>query len=194
MRKFAVLLAVLVSLSVPLCTFVVRAGTNVSSIYDVKLGMNMADVLAGLQAKYSIAGPDVSGDLSHYSITGGPDPRYDYEIMALNGKVASVWTIDAKAYSGDTLTVGNELFDALYAAAQPRYDKVGEAMGVRDLNVSVQLQKPTFDSSSRDLIFEIPGEDFRLSFLNAPDGTPELRIQRVRALDEKAIQRLSVSH
>lgn len=40
-----------------LCTFVVKAGPTVSSIYDVKPGMNMTDVLAGLQGKYSIEGP-----------------------------------------------------------------------------------------------------------------------------------------
>jgi len=191
MRKLMLLAIICASLSLPLCTLVVRATTHIGSMYDVKLGMDMADVLAELQGKYSIQSNDVEKDLRHYSITGGPDRRFDYEIFALNGKVISVWTNDAKSYSGDTSAVGTELFDALYTAGQPRRDKLGDAMGVRNLNLSVQLQKPAFDSSSRTLIFDLPGEDFRLSFLNAPNGTPSLLVQRVRALDEDAYQKLS---
>jgi hypothetical protein len=181
------------SLSLPLCTFVVRATAHVGSIYDVQLGMDVTDVLAGLQGKYSIESTDVEKDLRHYTVTGGPDPRFDYEIYALNGKVAAVWTNDAKSYSGDTAVVGTELFDALYAASQPRRDKIGEAMGVRNLSLSVQLQKPASDSSSRTLIFDLPGEDFRLSFLNAPNGTPSLLVQRVRAPDGKAFHKPSAN-
>jgi hypothetical protein len=193
MRKLILIAIICVSLSLPLCTFVVRATTHVGNIYDVQLGMDMTDVLAGLQGKYSIESTNVEKDFRHYTVTGGPDPRFDYEIFALSGKVAAVWTNDAKSYSGDTTVVGTELFDALYAAGQPRRDKIGEAMGVRNLSLSVQLQKPASDSSSRTLIFDLPGEDFRLSFLNAPNGKPSLLVQRVRALDEKAFHKLSAN-
>jgi hypothetical protein len=193
MRKLILLAIICASLSLPLCTFVVRATTHVGSINDVQLGMDMTDVLAGLQGKYSIESTDMENNLRHYAVTGGPDRRYDYEIFALNGKVAAVWTNDVKSYSGDTSIVGTELFDALYAAGQPRRDKVGEGLGVRDLNLSVQLQKPASDSSSRTLIFNLPGEDFQLSFFDAPNGTPSLLVQRVRALDEKAFHKLSIS-
>lgn len=181
-------------LSLPLCTFVVvRATTHVGSIYEVQLGMDMADVLTGLRGKYSIVSTDVENDLRHYSVTGGPDPRFDYEIFALNGKVAAVGTNDAKSYSGDASVVGTELFDALYAAGQPRRDKIGEAMGARYLSLSVELQKPVSDSSSRTLIFDLPGQDFRLSFLNTPNEPPSLLVQRVRALDDKAFHKLSAN-
>ncbi len=193
MRKLILLAIICAALSLPLCTFVVRATTHVDSISDVQLGMDMTDVLAGLQGKYSIESTDVEKDLRHYAVTGGPDRRHAYEIFALNGKVTAVWTNDAKSYSGDTSVVGTELFDALYAAGQPRRDKAGEALGVRDLNLSVQLQKAASDSSSRTLIFDLPGEDFRLSFLDAPNGTPSLLVQRVRALDEKAFHKLFTS-
>jgi hypothetical protein len=191
MRKLILLAVICASLSLPLCTLiVVQATTNVTSIYDVQLGMNIADVLAGLQGKYSIESTEVEKDLRHYTITGWPDRRYDYEIFALNGKVMSVCTNDAKSYSGDTFVVGTELFDALYTAGQPRRDKIGETMGVRDVNLTAQLQKPSFDSTSRTLIFNLPGEDFRLSFLNAPNGTPSLLVQRVKSLDEKAFHKI----
>jgi hypothetical protein len=191
MRKLILLAIICASLSLPLCTFVVRATTHIGSIYDVQLGMDMADVLAELQGKYSIESTDLDKNLRHYSVTGGPDRRFNYEIFAFNGKVAAVWTNDAKSYSGDTSVVGTELFDALYTVGQPRRDKLGEALGVRNLNLSVQLQKPAYDSSSRTLIFDLPGEDFRLSFLNASNGTPSLLVQRVRALDEEAYRKLS---
>ena len=85
MRKLMLLAIICASLSLPLCTFVVRATTHVGSIYDVQLGMDMTDVLAGLQGKYSIESTDVEKNLSHYAVTGGPDRRYVYEIFALNG-------------------------------------------------------------------------------------------------------------
>jgi len=191
MRKLTLLAIICASLSLPLCTFVVvRAGARVNTISDVQLGMNMADVLAGLQGKYLIESMDVEKDLRRYTVTGGPDRRFDYEIDALDGKVASVWTNDVKSYSEDTVIVGTELFDALYSAGHPRRDKIGEAMGVRDLSLSVQLQKPAFDSSQRTLIFSLPGEDFQLSFMSAPTGTPSLLVQRVRSLDETAFHKL----
>lgn len=192
MRKLILVAVICAALPFPLCTLIaVRATTRISSIYDVQLGMSMADVLSGLQGKYSIESSPVEENLLHYSITGGLDPRYEYEIFALNGKVASIWTDDAKSYSGDTAVVGTELFDALYAAGQPRRDKIGEAMGVREVILSAQLQKPASDSSSRTLIFNLPGEDFRLSFSNSLNGTPSLLVQRVKSLDEKAFDKLS---
>lgn len=194
MRKVGFLSTVLVLPLALFCGFVVKAKTNVGSIYNVQLGMNMADVLVGLQGKYSVHSSDLDGGLRVYMFTGGLDLRYSYEIYTLNGKVASIWTDDVNSYSGETVAVGDELFDALYAAGQPRHDKVGEAMGVRDLQVSVELQKPTFDSSSRTLIFSLPtGEDFRLEFINAAGGTPSLEIKRVRSLDEEGMQRLSAT-
>ncbi len=193
MRKLILLAIICASLSLPLCTLVVRATTHIGSIYDVRLGTDMTDVLAELQGKYSIKSTDLEKNLRHYTVTGGPDRRFDYEIFALNGKVTAVWTNDAKSYSGDTSVVGTELFDALYAAGQPRRDKIGEALGIRELSLSVQLQKPASDSSSRTLIFDLPGEDFRLSFLDTANGTPSLLVQRVRALDEKAFHKLFTS-
>ena len=193
MRKLIPMAIICASLSLPLCTFVVRATTNVDNISDVKLGMDITDVLAGLQGKYSIESTDVDKNLRDYNITGGPDHRFGYEIFAINGKVAAVWTNDVKPYSGDSLVVGTELFDALYAVAQPRRDKIGEALGAREISVSVQLQKPAFDSSSRTLIFDLPGEDFRLSSLNTPNGRPSLLVQRDRALDENAFHKLFTS-
>lgn len=194
MRKLVLLAIIIASLSLPLCKLMsVRAGTQITSIYDVQLGMNVGEVLAGLTGKYSIVSSTLSEGLVHYSITGGTDHRFDYEIFAFKGKVISVWTNDAKSYSGDADIVGTELFDALYTRGQPRHDKFGEAMGVRSLNVSVELQKPADDSSSRTLIFELTGEDFRLSFLNEPNGRPSLLVQRVKALDEKAMHKLDPS-
>jgi hypothetical protein len=194
MRKFILLAVICASLSLPLCTlFVVRATTSVKSINDVQLGMDMLDVLAGLQGKYSIDSFDVEKGMRHYSITGGLDRHFDYEIITVNGKVASVWRNDAKAYSGDTFIVGSELFDALYSQGQLRNGNAGDRIGVRDVNVSVQLQKPTYDSFSRTLIFNLPDEDFRLRFYNSQNGTPSVEIQRVRALDEKSLEKLSTS-
>jgi hypothetical protein len=194
MRKLILMAIICASLSLPLCTFVVvRATTHVGSIYDVQLGMDMADVLAGLQGKYSIERTGAQKDLRHYVLTGGPDRRFYYEIFAYNGKVAAVWTDDAKSYSGDTFIVGTELFDALYAAGKPRRDNIGDVLGVRDLNLSVQLQKPASDSSSRMLIFALPGEDFKFEFLNASTGPPVLSVQRGRSLDEEGFHKLSES-
>lgn len=77
MRKFILLAVICASLSLPLCTlFVVRASASVKSIYDVQLGMDMLDVLAGLQDKYSINSFDVEKGMRHYSITGGPDRHF----------------------------------------------------------------------------------------------------------------------
>jgi hypothetical protein len=168
----------------------VRAAARISTVGEVTPGMSMADVLDGLNGDYSVKSEEVAESMRHYVITGGSDRRYDYEIFAINGKVASVWIDDAKAYSGDASVVGTELFDALYAAGQPRHDAVGDAMGVRSLQVSAQLQKPASDSSTRTVIFELPGQDFRLSFLNAADGTPSLLVQRVKSLDEKGYGKL----
>jgi hypothetical protein len=194
MRKLIFLAIVCTSLSLLLGSLItVRATTRVSSMYDVQPGMNIADVLAGLQGTYSIESADLDTTMRRYTIMGGPDHRYHYEIMTLNGKVASVWRNDTQPYSGDALVVGTELFDTLYAAAQPRRDKIGEAMGVRNVNVSVYLQKPASDSSSRTLIFNLPNEDFRLSFLNAPSGTSSLSIERVKSLDGKAFDKLYAS-
>jgi hypothetical protein len=60
MRKLILLAVTCASLSLPLCTlFAVRATASVRSIYDVQLGMDMLDVLAGLQGKYAIDNFDV---------------------------------------------------------------------------------------------------------------------------------------
>jgi hypothetical protein len=128
MRKF--LLVSIIASVIFLCTAVaVRATTRVSTVNEVQLGRDMADVLAGLKGNYSIQGDDAAKDVRHYFITNGPDHRFYYEIFAVKGKVAAVWTEDAKAYSGDTNVVGTELFDALYAAAPPRRDSAGDVMG-----------------------------------------------------------------
>ncbi len=195
MRKLVLTAIICASLSLPLCTFVVRATTQVGSVDDLHLGMDIADALTELQGKYSIVSTDLEKGSRSYALTGGPDRRFEYEIDTLNGKVASIWTNDAQSYSGDASIVGTELFDRLYAAGQPsRGGTLGEALGMRYLTLSVELQRPVTDSSSRTLIFDLPGEeDFRLSFWNPPDGTPSLSVQRVRALDEKAFHKLLAS-
>jgi hypothetical protein len=71
MRKLILLTVICVSLSLPLFTLVVvRATPRVSSIYDIQPGMSIADILAGLQGKYSIESADIDGGMRHYTIPG----------------------------------------------------------------------------------------------------------------------------
>ena len=82
MRKLVLLAIICASLSLPVCTLiVVKATPRINSIYDVQLGMNIGDVLEGLASKYSIQGADLDTNMRHYTVTGGPDRRYDYEII-----------------------------------------------------------------------------------------------------------------
>lgn len=186
MRKLALLATICVSLSLPLCTVIaVRATPRINSIYDVQLGMSIADVISALQGKYTLKTSDEENDMREVIVTGGPDPRVYYEIDTLKGKVASIWTNDTKSYSGDAFVAGTELFDALYASGRPRRDGPGEALGVRNLDVRVELQKPTSDSSLKTLIFNLPGQDFRFDFRNG-----SLLVERVRSLDESAFEKL----